>query len=161
MFWPVWTSPNLNSMRWLGLFTNKTFREHHKLIFPHFIICIVSLAIVHPHFDLLIFPSAFYHPHFSIRILYFALYHPHFIIRHPPPSGLHFTETPPQCPYAKENSSTERWHLNDFLSREMFNFLFWSNWLSLQFKITKMQLSILIRKIQFLVPPCFPVRPVL
>ena len=83
MFWPVLTSPNLNSMRWLGLFTNKTFRKHLKLIFPHwdFIICIVSLAIVHPHFDILIFPSAFYHPHFIIRIFPSAFYHPHFIIR--------------------------------------------------------------------------------
>ena len=76
-----WSSPDLNSMRWLGLFTNKTFRKHLKLIFPHwdFIICIVSLAIFHPHFVIRIFPSAFYHPHFSIR--------------HPPPSGPHFTET--------------------------------------------------------------------
>ena len=68
-------------MRWLSLFRNKTFRKHLELIFPHwdFIICIVSLAIVHPHFVIRIFPSAFYHPHFSIR--------------HPPPSGPHFSET--------------------------------------------------------------------
>ena len=52
-------------MRWLGLFTNKTFRKHCKLIFPHrdFIICIVSLAIFHPHFFIRTFPSQFYHPH--------------------------------------------------------------------------------------------------
>ena len=51
-------------MRWLGLFTNKTFRKHLKLIFPHrdFIICIVSLAIFHPHFVIRIFPSAFFYP---------------------------------------------------------------------------------------------------
>ena len=84
MFWPVWTSPNLNSMRWLGLFTNKTFRKHRKLIFCHFIICKVSLAIVHPHFDILIFPSAFYHPHFSIRIFLSAIRHPPSAIRRHP-----------------------------------------------------------------------------
>ena len=106
-------------MRWLGLFTNKTFRKHLKLIFPrrNFIICILSLAIFHPHFVIQIFPSAFCHPNFSIRIFsstffhphfvirYFpsALYHPHFsirhppsAIRHPPPSGPHFTETQSQ-----------------------------------------------------------------
>ena len=58
-------------MRWLGLFTNKTFRKHCKLIFPHrdFIICIVSLAIFHPHFFIRTFsipilssPSAIRHP---------------------------------------------------------------------------------------------------
>ena len=96
-------------MRWLGLFTNKTFRKHLKLIFPHwdFIICIVSLAIFHFHFVIRIFPSAFYHPHFIIRFFPSAFYHPHFsirhppsairhppsAIRHPPPSGPHFTET--------------------------------------------------------------------
>ena len=67
MFWPTWdwiskywTSPDLSYMRWLGLFTNKTFRKHRKLIFPHrdFIICIVSLAIFHPHFSVLHPPSA-------------------------------------------------------------------------------------------------------
>ena len=68
-------------MRWLRLFTNKTFRKHLKLIFPQRdrIICIVSLAIFHPHFVIRIFPSPFYHPHFSIR--------------HPPPSGPYFKET--------------------------------------------------------------------
>ena len=61
-----WASPGLNSIRWLELFTNRTFRKHRKLIFPHrdFVICIVSMAIFH---------SAFCHPHFSIH--------------HPPPSG--------------------------------------------------------------------------
>ena len=79
-------------MRWLGLFTKKTFRKHIKLIFPHrdFIICIVSLAIFHPHlssaffhphFIIRVFPSAFYHPHFIIRIFPSAFYHPHFSIR--------------------------------------------------------------------------------
>ena len=65
----IWTSPDLNSMRWLGLFTNKTFRKHLKLNFPHrdFMLCIVSLTIFLPHFISRIFPSAFYHPHFSIR----------------------------------------------------------------------------------------------
>ena len=82
-------------MRWLGLFTNKTFRRHLKLIFPHrdFIICIVSLAIFHPHFVIRIFPSAFYHPHFSIRIFLSYVRHPPSAICHPPPSGPHFTET--------------------------------------------------------------------
>ena len=93
MFWPVnlglnikyWSSPDLNSMRWLGLF-KKTFRKHLKLIFPHrdlYIICIVSLAIFHPHFVIRIFPSAFYHPHFST-----SFYHPHFSIRHPPSAAI-------------------------------------------------------------------------
>ena len=79
-----WSSPDLNSMRWLGLFRNKTFRKHLKLIFPlwDFIICIVSLEIsvsspfCHPHFVIRIFPSAFYHPHFSIRILSSAFFYP-------------------------------------------------------------------------------------
>ena len=79
-----WTSTNLNSMTWLGLFTNKIFRKHLKLIFPHwdFIICIVSLEIsvsspfCHPHSSILIFPSSFYHPHFSIRILSSAFFYP-------------------------------------------------------------------------------------
>ena len=78
-----WSSPDLNSMRWLGLFTTKTFRKHIKLIFPHrdFIICIassrrsveeaiigmVSLAIFHPHFSIRIFPSAFFYPPSAIR----------------------------------------------------------------------------------------------
>ena len=64
-----WSSPDPNSMRLLGLFTNKTFKKKLELIFPHrdFIICIVSLAIFHPHFVIRIFPSAFYHLHFSIR----------------------------------------------------------------------------------------------
>ena len=42
---------DLNSMIWLGLFTNKTFRKHLKLIFrPHrdFIIRIFLSAIRHP-----------------------------------------------------------------------------------------------------------------
>ena len=87
-------------MRWLGLFTNKTFRKYRKLIFPHwdFIICIVSLAIVHPHFVILFLPSAFFHPHFIIRIFPSAFYHPPSAIRHPPPSGPHFTETPIRWP---------------------------------------------------------------
>ena len=74
-----WSSPDLNSMRGLGVFTNKTFRKHLKLIFPHwdFITCIVSLAIFHPHFVIRIFPSAFYHPHFSFR------HAPSAIRRHP------------------------------------------------------------------------------
>ena len=65
----IWTSPDLNSMRWLGLFTNKTFRKHLKLNFPHrdFIFCIVSLAIFQPHFVIHIFPSAFFHPPSAIR----------------------------------------------------------------------------------------------
>ena len=69
-------------MRWLGLFRNKTFRKHLKLIFPHwdFIISIVSLEIFHPYFVIRIFPSAFFYPPSAIR--------------HPPPSGPHFTETP-------------------------------------------------------------------
>ena len=88
-----WTSTDLNSMRWLGLFKNNIFRKHLKLIFPHgdFIICIVSLAIFYPHFSIRILSSAFCHPQFSIRILSSAFYHPHFIIRiflsairHPP-----------------------------------------------------------------------------
>ena len=76
-------------MRRLGLFTNKTFRKYRKLIFPHwdFIICIVSLAIVHPHFVIL-----FSHPHFSIRILSSAFCYPPSAIRHPP-FGPHFKET--------------------------------------------------------------------
>ena len=86
-------------MRWLGIFTNKTFRKHLKLIFPHrdLIVCIVSLAFFNR-----ILPSAFFHPHFIIRIFPSAFYHPHFIIHHPPsairhpPSAIrhpHFTET--------------------------------------------------------------------
>ena len=65
-----WFSPDPNSMRWLGLFTNKTFRKHRKLIFPHgdFIIWLhllsvfgnISSAFFHPHFIIRIFPSAFY-----------------------------------------------------------------------------------------------------
>ena len=82
----IWTSPDLNSMRWLGLFTNKTFRKHLKLIFPHrdFIICIMSWAIFHPHFSIRNLPSTFYRPHFSIH-------HPPFasiqsaLYRDPPP----------------------------------------------------------------------------
>ena len=72
-----WTSPDLNSMRWLGLFTNKTFRKHRKLISPDrdFIICIVSLPIFHRRFIICIFPSAFYHPQFSILILSSAFYY--------------------------------------------------------------------------------------
>ena len=99
-----WSYPDLNSMRWLGLFTNKTFRKHLKLIFPHrdFIICIVSLAIFHPHFVIRIFPSAFYHPHFIILIFPSAFFYPPSAIRHPPPSGPHFTETPFHL-NAKEN----------------------------------------------------------
>ena len=73
-----WSSPDLNSMRWLGLFRNKTFRKHLKLIFPHwdFIIYIVSLEIFHPYFVIRIFPSAFYHPHFIIRIFPSAFFYP-------------------------------------------------------------------------------------
>ena len=84
-----WTSPDLSSMRWLGLFTNKTFRKHRKLIFPHrdFIICIVSLAIFHPHFIIRIFPSAFF---FLLIIRNFpsSFYHPHFSIRLPPSAAI-------------------------------------------------------------------------
>ena len=83
-----WTSPDLNSMRWLGLFTNETFRKHLKLILIHkdFITCIVSLAkfssaFFHPHFSIRIFPSAFFHPHFLIRIFPSTFYHPQFSIR--------------------------------------------------------------------------------
>ena len=56
-------------MRWLGLFRNKTFRKHLKLIFPHwdFIISIVSLEIFHPYFVIRIFPSAFFYPPSAIR----------------------------------------------------------------------------------------------
>ena len=95
--------PKINSIRWLDLFTNRTFRKHRKLaIFhPHFVIRIFPSAFCHPHFIIRIFLSAFYHPHFSIRILSSAFFYPHFIIRHPPsairhppPSGPHFTETP-------------------------------------------------------------------
>ena len=86
------TSSNLNSMRWLGLFTNKTFRKYRKLIFPHwdFIICIVSLAIVHPHFSIRISSSVIFRPHFSIRILSSSFYHPHFSIHHPPSATIRF-----------------------------------------------------------------------
>ena len=81
-----WTSPDLNAMRWLGLFTNKTFRKHRKSIFPHrdFIIWLhlhSSLANFHPHFVIGIFPSAFYHPHFSIPILSSAFFYPPSAIR--------------------------------------------------------------------------------
>ena len=77
-------------MRWLGLLTNKTFRKYRKLIFPHwdFIICLVSLAIVHPHFSIRILSSAFFHPHFIIRNFPSAFFHPHFSIRHPPPATI-------------------------------------------------------------------------
>ena len=70
-----WTSTDLNSMRWLGLFKNKIFRKHLKLIFPHrdFIIFIVSLAIFHTHFSIRILSSAFCHPHFVIRIFLSAI----------------------------------------------------------------------------------------
>ena len=73
-------------MRWLGLFRNKTFRKHLKLIILHwdFIICIVSLEIFHPYFVIRIFPSAFYHPHFSIRIFLSAIRHPPSAIRRHP-----------------------------------------------------------------------------
>ena len=96
------TSLGLNSTKWLGLFTNKTFRKHRNLINPHrdFVICIVSLAIFHPHFSI----CNFFHRHFSICIFLSAFFFPHFIIRiffriflsairHQPPSGPHFTET--------------------------------------------------------------------
>ena len=74
------------SMRWLGLFTNKTFRKHRKLVFPHgdFIIWL------HLHRVTGNFSSAF-----SIRILSSAIFHPHFIIRfflsairHPPSAAI-------------------------------------------------------------------------
>ena len=89
-------------MRWLGLFTNKTFRKHLKLIFPHrdLIIQAFSGRGYHLHSVIGNFSSAFFHPHFPIRIFPSAFFHPHFIIRiflsairHPPPSGPHFTET--------------------------------------------------------------------
>ena len=80
-----WTSPDLNSMRWLGLFTNVTFRKDRKLNFHHrdLITCIVSLAIFHPHFVMRIF-----HPHFIIRSFSSSFYHPHFSIRHPPSAAI-------------------------------------------------------------------------
>ena len=64
-----WTSPDLNAMRWLRLFTNTTSRKNRKLIFLHgdFIICIVSLEI-----------------HVSIRILSSAFFYSPPAIRHPP-----------------------------------------------------------------------------
>ena len=79
-------------MRWLGLFTNNTFRKQLKLIFPHrelssaycqwqFFIRILSSTFFHLHFSICIFPSAFFHPHFSICISPSAFFHPHFIIR--------------------------------------------------------------------------------
>ena len=73
-------------MRWLGLFTNETFRKDRKLNFHHrdLITCIVSLAIFHPHFVMRIFPSAFYHPQFFIPILSPAFFYPPSAIRcHP------------------------------------------------------------------------------
>ena len=65
-------------MRWLGLFKNKIFRKHLKLIFPHsdFIIFIVSSAIFHTYFSICILSSAFCHPHFIIRIFLSAIRHP-------------------------------------------------------------------------------------
>ena len=73
-----WSSPDLNSMRWLGLFRNKTFRKHLKLIFPQwdFIIYIVSLEIS--------VSSLFCHPLFSIRILSSAFFYPPSAIRRHP-----------------------------------------------------------------------------
>ena len=79
-------------MRWLGLFTNNTFRKQLKLIFPHrelssaycqwqFFIRILSSKFFHLHFSIYIFPSAFLHLYFSIRIFPSAFYHPHFINR--------------------------------------------------------------------------------
>ena len=64
--------------KWLGLFTNKPFRKHRKLIYPHmdFVICIVSLAIFHWHFVIRIFLSAIYHRHFSICILSSPFFYP-------------------------------------------------------------------------------------
>ena len=81
-----WTSPDLNSMRWLRLFANKTFRKHRKLIFLHrdFIICIVSLGIFHPHFSIRILPSPFFHPHFIIRNFPSAFFYPPSAIRRHP-----------------------------------------------------------------------------
>ena len=77
-------------MRWLGLFTNVTFRKDRKLNFHHrdLITCIVSLANFHPHFVIRIFPSAFFHPHFIIRSFSSPFYHPHFSIRHPPSAAI-------------------------------------------------------------------------
>ena len=99
MVWPVlwlnikyWTSCGLNSVIcWLGLFTNRTFTKHHKLVCPHkdFIICIVSLAIFHPHFVIRTFPirilsSEFFHPQFIIRIFLSAIRrHPVHILQRP------------------------------------------------------------------------------
>ena len=84
------TSTDLNSMRWLGLFTNKIFRKHLKLIFPHrdFIICIVSLAIFQPHFVICILSSEYFHRHFINCNFPSAFYHPHFSIRHPPSAAI-------------------------------------------------------------------------
>ena len=69
-------------MRWLGLFTNETFRKHRKLIFPHrdFIIWL------HLHSVFGNFASTFFHSHFIIRIFPSAFYHP-------PSSAPHFIET--------------------------------------------------------------------
>ena len=59
---------DVNSMRWLGLFTNKTFRKHRKLIFPEGFYHLLSIidnfpsTFCHPHFIMSIFLSAFYHP---------------------------------------------------------------------------------------------------
>ena len=60
-----------------------------KTIYRDFIICIVSLTIlhphfVHPHFIIRIYPSAFYHPHFPIRILSSAFFYPPSAIRRHP-----------------------------------------------------------------------------
>ena len=66
----------------------------------------------------------------------------------------------------KENHCTARWHMNGFLSHEMFNWIYiWSknafhakmlNWFSLQFKIAKFGILILMRKINGLAcPPCY------
>ena len=81
-------------MRLLGLFTDKTFRKHLKLIFPQrdFIIRIVSLAIFHPHFSIRILPSAFFYPPSAIR-------HPPSAIRHPPSAIRYALYRDPLRPY--------------------------------------------------------------
>ena len=67
-----------------------------KTIYGDFIICIVSLTILHPHFSIRILTSAFIHLHFIVRIFPSVFYHPHFSVRHPPSATIRplFTATP-------------------------------------------------------------------
>ena len=71
------TCLGLNINFWLGLFTNKTFRKHRKLVFPHgdFIIWL------HLHRVTGNFLFAFFHPHFIVRIFLSAIRHPPSTIR--------------------------------------------------------------------------------